>query len=92
MFVAVRPGRLAKKSGRVRMAMTTSSSAALPARSPRPLIVHSTCRAPFRTPASEFATAMPRSLWQCVLMTHLPMPGTSLLSLAMSCPYSYGST
>ena len=50
---------LAKKSARVRIAMTTSSSAALPARSPRPLIVHSTCRAPLRTPASELATAMP---------------------------------
>jgi 2-isopropylmalate synthase len=33
--------------------------------SPIPLIVHSTWRAPPRTPASEYATAMPRSLWQC---------------------------
>ena len=30
-----------------------------------PLIVHSTCRAPAATAASAFATAMPRSLWQC---------------------------
>ncbi len=44
------------------MAMTTSSSAALPARSPRPFIVHSICLAPARTPASELATASPRSL------------------------------
>ena len=49
---------------RVRTAMTISSSDALPARSPRPLIVHSTCRAPCITAASEFATARPRSLWQ----------------------------
>jgi hypothetical protein len=34
-------------SGRVRTAITISSSEALPARSPRPLIVHSTWRAPF---------------------------------------------
>ena len=34
-----------------------------PARSPSPLIVHSTWRAPpIITPASELATAMPRSL------------------------------
>ena len=60
---------LPKTSGRVRSAMTTSSSAALPARSPMPLIVPSTCRAPARTAASELATARPRSLWQCTLMT-----------------------
>ena len=29
-----------------------------------PLMVHSTCRAPFRTAAREFETARPRSLWQ----------------------------
>ena len=46
--------------------MTISSSAALPARSPMPLMVHSTWRAPARTPASELATARPRSLWQWV--------------------------
>src|SRR5690606_41034455 len=52
-------------SWRVRKAMTISSSAALPARSPRPLMVHSTWRAPAVTAASELATASPRSLWQC---------------------------
>ena len=51
-----------KTSLRVLTAMTISSSDALPARSPRPLIVHSTCRAPFITAESELATAMPRSL------------------------------
>ena len=40
--------------------MTTSSSEQLPARSPRPLMVHSTWRAPpIFTPANELATAMP---------------------------------
>ena len=52
--------------------MTISSSAALPARSPMPLTVHSTCRAPPPTAASELATANPRSLWQCTLMTARP--------------------
>ena len=47
--------------------MTISSSDALPARSPTPLIVHSTWRAPAVTAASVFATARPRSSWQCVL-------------------------
>ena len=50
--------------GRVRSAITTSSSDALPARSPRPLIVTSTWRAPAWTAASVFAVASPRSLWQ----------------------------
>ncbi len=54
-------------SGRVRRAITTSSSDALPARSPRPLIVTSTWRAPAWTAASVFAVARPRSLWQWTL-------------------------
>ena len=45
------------------MAITTSSKAALPALSPIPLIVHSTCLAPAATPAKAFATANPKSLW-----------------------------
>ena len=53
--------------GRVRRAMTTSSSDALPARSPRPLIVTSTWRAPACTAASVLAVASPRSLWQWTL-------------------------
>ena len=55
--------------GRVRRAMTTSSRLALPARSPRPLIVTSTWRAPAWTAASVFAVARPRSLWQWMLIT-----------------------
>ena len=39
------------------IAITISSSAALPALSPIPFIVHSTCLAPAATPAKEFATA-----------------------------------
>ena len=54
-------------SGRVRRAMTTSSREALPARSPRPLIVTSTWRAPAWTAASVLAVASPRSLWQWTL-------------------------
>jgi len=54
-----------KVSTRVFSAITISSSAALPARSPMPLTEHSICRAPPRTAASELATAMPRSSWQC---------------------------
>ena len=53
--------------GRVRSAITTSSSEALPARSPRPLIVTSTWRAPAWTAASVLAVASPRSLWQWTL-------------------------
>ena len=47
------------------------SRSALPARSPIPLtqvLTHASCpasRSP-SAPATEFATAMPRSLWQCV--------------------------
>ena len=50
--------------------------AALPALSPNPLIVHSICLAPARTPAKEFATASPRSLWQCVEIVTLSIFGT----------------
>ncbi len=60
--VASMPVSHAKTSWRVRTAITISSSDALPARSPRPLIVHSTWRAPFNTADSELATANPRSL------------------------------
>jgi hypothetical protein len=48
------------------IAMTISSSAALPARSPMPLIVHSIWRAPAASAASELATASPKSSWQWV--------------------------
>ncbi len=55
-------------SSRTCIAMTTSSSAAFPARSPMPFTVHSTWRAPFLTPESAFATANPRSSWVWVEM------------------------
>gem|GEM_PF-3757541 len=42
---------------RVWSAITISSNAALPARSPMPFTVHSTCRAPAFTAANELATA-----------------------------------
>ncbi len=67
--------RRSKKSLRVLSAITTSSIEVLPARSPMPLIVHSTWRAPLRTAASELATARPRSLWQCALQMTWSAPG-----------------
>ena len=70
--------------------MTTSSSAALPARSPMPLIVHSTCRAPASQPARLLATAMPRSSWQWVLMIARSMLGTRSLSVRMTAAYWSG--
>ena len=51
--------------------MTISSSEAFPARSPIPLIVHSTCLAPDLIALKELATARPRSLWQCTLIIAL---------------------
>ena len=79
-----------KKSLRVRRAMTNSSNDALPARSPIPLIVHSTCRAPFMSAVSELATAWPRSLWQCTDRTTLSMPWTFSRMRAMRSPHSRG--
>ena len=76
-----------KKSRRVRTAITTSSSEVLPARSPRPLIVHSIWRAPpIITAASEFATAMPRSLWQCTDQTALSEFGMRSRRVRISSP------
>jgi hypothetical protein len=72
------------------MAITTSSSAALPARSPMPLMVHSTCRHPAFNPASEFATAMPRSLWQCTEKIAFSEPGTFSITVRNIWKYSSG--
>src|SRR5229473_6551538 len=47
---------------RTLIAITISSSAALPARSPMPLTVHSTCRAPPAMPRSEEHTSELQSL------------------------------
>ena len=62
---------------RVCSSITISSSEALPARSPMPLIAHSTWRAPASTPANELATASPRSSWQWTETTTSRRPGTS---------------
>src|SRR5207248_2241755 len=78
------------RSLRTLIAITISSRAAFPARSPMPLIVHSTWRAPARTPASELATARPRSLWQCVEKTTRSAPGTRVFSIRISSKYSCG--
>ena len=71
-------------------AITISSSAALPARSPMPLMVHSTWRAPASTPARELATARPRSLWTWVEKITLSALGTRLRSMVMMSKYSCG--
>ncbi len=81
-----------KKSRRVRTAITTSSSEQLPARSPSPLTVHSTWRAPpIITPASELATAIPRSLWQWTLQTALSELGIRVRRSRRNLPYSSGT-
>ena len=71
------------KSFLVLIAITTSSRAAFPALSPMPLIVHSICLAPAVTPAKEFATAKPKSLWQCVESIALSIFGTLLISVSI---------
>ncbi len=76
---------------RVASAITTSSSEVLPARSPMPLIVTSAWRAPCLMPASVFATARPRSSWQCTLITTPSIPATFCLMPAISAPNSSGS-
>jgi hypothetical protein len=70
--------------------MTHSSSAALPARSPMPLMAHSIWRAPLMTPASELATARPRSLWQWVDQMTLSESGMFSIRRRNSSPYSPG--
>ena len=61
--------------------MTTSSKDAFPARSPIPLMVHSTWVAPCSTPAMEFAVASPKSLWQWVEICTLSIPLTCSLGI-----------
>ena len=64
------------RSRRTLRAITTSSREQLPARSPMPLMVHSTWRAPASTAARLLATARPRSLWQCTLRMAWSRAGT----------------
>ena len=62
----------------------------MPARSPMPLMVHSICRAPFWIATSEFATAWPRSLWQCTERTARALFFTRSRIRAMRSPHSLG--
>src|SRR5277367_5616937 len=71
-------------------AAATSSRVALPARSPMPLMVHSTWRAPPSMPARELATAMPRSLWQWAERIMSSIPGTRALIRRKIAAYSSG--
>ncbi len=66
----------------------TSSTAALPARSPMPFTVASNCRAPARTAARQFAVDRPMSSWQWA-DTMMSGPAKDTMS-AMSAPYSSG--
>ena len=75
---------------RVCSSITISSSDALPARSPIPLIAHSTCRAPACRPANELATASPRSSWQWTDSTTSRSSGTSSYSRVRYAAYSCG--
>mgnify|MGYP004638539011 CR=1 FL=1 len=74
----------------MRRFITTSSIAALPARSPMPQMQPSTCRAPAATPAREFATARPRSSWQCIETTALSMFGTRVITFVTIAAISAG--
>ncbi len=65
--------------------MTNSSNAALPALSPSPLIVTCAQDAPAWNPAMEFATANPKSLWQCTLTGNPVTSATSDTSLDIYC-------
>ena len=57
----------------------------------RPLTVPATWRAPPAMPASEFATAMPRSLWQWTENTALSEFGTRSIRVRMKWVYSSGT-
>ena len=72
----------------MRTIIAISSSEQLPARSPIPLTATSICRAPFSMPASELATASPRSLWQCVEIT--TWSGVASRTTRTSSPNSVG--
>ena len=87
--VSMRVSRL-NTSRRVFTAITISSRDAFPARSPSPLMVHSTWRTPFITAANELATARPRSLWQWVDQTTLPEFGTRTINCLMRSPHNAG--
>src|SRR6266478_4685069 len=75
---------------RTRSTTATSSSAALPARSPIPLIVNSSWRAPPRIAAREFATPRPRSLWPCALNIIPGAPSRKSMTRRNMASYSSG--
>ena len=77
-----------RRSARVFSAITISSSEQLPARSPMPLIVHSTWRAPAWIAASELATDSPRSSWQWTLT--IPRPARPSTTVRMMVANSSG--
>ena len=89
-----RPGRCRcrprSSSWRTRSAITISSSAAFPARSPMPFTVHSTCPTPASTAASEFATARPRSSWQCAESSDVSSSGQRRRTSPKNHAYSFG--
>ena len=91
ILVESTPVQKGMASWRTRSAMTISSIAALPARSPMPLMVHSTWRAPPRKAASELATPRPRSLWLWVDSTAWSMFGTRSRSIWNSAKISSGT-
>ena len=70
--------------------ITISSSEALPARSPMPLMVHSTWRAPARIADRLLATARPRSSWQWVLKIAFDAFGTAAMIAAKNSKISSG--
>ena len=91
MCSVVMPVRTSKAAARARSTIATSSSAALPARSPMPLMVHSTCRAPAPIAAKVFATARPKSLWLWVDRITWSAPGTRSRTAANIAAMSPGS-
>ena len=69
-------------AARVCSSITISSSEALPARSPIPLIAHSTCRAPACSPANELATARPEVVVAVDRQHDVAQPGRQLVQPA----------
>ncbi len=88
-FVLISVENPPKMSLRVFNAITNSSSAAFPARSPMPLTVQCTCRAPASTADKELAVDIPRSSWQWMEMIAFEIFGTfariSVIREVISC-------
>ena len=82
--------KLLKKLFLTWRAITNSSREAFPALSPIPLMVHSSCLAPFFTASRKLATAKPKSLWPWTEITASSIFGTFLFISAISLPNSLG--